>query len=445
MKKPQPEFTTEQSKIHLDVGPYTKIGMGILFFTFVIMLGWASLAPLNSAVIASGRITVASENKVVQHLDGGQVKSIHVRDGDIVERGQVLLSLNDESLHIRLKQMHEQIMETEANLIRLSAERDKHAELKFPHSLTQKADSEVARKILLTQQQLFKSRKQTLDSERNVLSQRKLQVKKQLEGSTKLVKTLKRRLLLVKDENKAIKKLLSNKAVSEQDVRNSENNIASLQGEIYTQTGEISRLKESLAEIEHSRILREREFHQEVITQLRDLQAQQINLQAEEKDIVEQFKRIDIRAPIAGKIKGFNVVTEGAVISSAQAIMEIVPLEKEFKIQAKVSPIDIDSLYAGLNAEVRVAAFEGSQNFRSLHANLIDVSTDVYQSEQSEESYYKATLVMNETSLATLSDEKRQLVSGMPVDVVIKTGERTLASYLVQPLTDMLVRAFNET
>ena len=182
-----------------------------------------------------------------------------------------------------------------------------------------------------------------------------------------------------------------------------------------------------------------------LITQLRDLQAQQINLQAEEKDILEQFKRIDIRAPIAGTIKGLKVVTEGAVISSAQAIMEIVPLEKEFKIQAKVSPIDIDSLYAGLNAEVRVAAFEGSQNFRSLHANLIDVSTDVYQSEQSEEAYYKATLRMNESSLSTLNEEKRQLVSGMPVDVVIKTGERTLASFLIQPFSNMLVRAFNET
>lgn len=441
----QPENTATKTEIHLDEKPYVRIGMFILLVTFVIMLGWASIAPLNSAVIASGRITVASENKVVQHLDGGQVKTILVRDGDIVNHGQVLLSLNDESLHIRLKQIHEQALETEANLMRLAAERDKQAELKIPDSLVQKASSVASRKMLTTQQQLFTSRKQTLDSELDVLTQRSLQVQKQLEGNNKLVKTLKHRLVLLTDRQKALKELVSKGVVSGQEVRENENNIASLRGEIYTQTGEISRLKESLSEIKHSSILREREFHQQVMTQLRDLQAQQIDLLAEEKDILEQLRRIDIRAPIAGKIKGFNVVTEGAVISAAQTIMEIVPLEKEFKIDAKVSPMDIDSLYSGLNAEVRVAAFEGSQNFDSLHASLMDVSTDVYQSEQSDEAYYKATLVMDETSLATLNEEKRQLVSGMPVDVVIKTGERTLASYLMQPFSDMLARAFNET
>ena len=441
----QPEHKVTKTDLHLDEKPYARIGMFILFVTFVIMLGWASIAPLNSAVIASGRITVASENKVVQHLDGGQVKTIHVRDGDIVERDQVLLSLNDESLHIRLKQIHEQVLETEANLFRLAAERDNKPELTMPESLVNKAESPASQKMLLTQQQLFQSRKQTLNSELDVLSQRSLQVKKQLEGSNKLVHTLKRRLVLLRDKHKALKELVAKGVISEQEVRDAENNIVSLQGEIYTQKGEISRLTESLAEIRHSSILREREFQEEVITQLRDLQAQQIDLLAEEKDILEQFKRIDIRSPIAGKIKGFNVVTEGAVISAAQAIMEIVPLDKEFKIDARVSPMDIDSLYSGLNAEVRVAAFEGSQNFDSLHASLMDVSTDVYQSEQSEESYYKATLVMNENSLDTLNEEKRQLVSGMPVEVVIKTGERTLASYLVQPFSDMLVRAFNET
>ena len=437
----------EQSRTanHLDELPYVRLGMGILFFTFAILLGWAALSPLNSAVIANGRITVASDNNVIQHLDGGLVKTISVRDGDIVKRGQILLALDDESLHIRLKQIHEQLMETEANLLRLSAERDNMAELNFPESLIKDVDSEATRKILLTQKHLFKSRRETLDSESSVLQQRRLQIQKQLEGSKKMLRTLNSRLALLNDDHKAIKKLQSKKLVSERDVRNSQNNISTLQGDIYTENGEISRLQESLAEIEHSDILRKREFQQEVITQLRDLQAQKIDLQAEKNGVLERFKRIDIRAPIAGKVKGFNVVTEGAVISSGQAIMEIVPLEKEFKIHAKVSPMDIDSLYAGLNAEVRVTAFEGAQNFRSLHANLVDVSTDVYQPEQSEEAYYKAILVMDEGSLGVLSDENRKLVSGMPVDVIIKTGERTLASYLMEPLSDMMVRAFNES
>jgi len=222
METPKSENTGVQEIVHLDEKPYVRIGMATLFFKSLFLIGWASFATLDSAVIASGRITVASENKVVQHLDGGQVKSIGVRDGDIVKRGQILLSLNDESLHIRLKQISEQVMETKANVVRLAAERDKKSALVFPDDLKKNGNSKALQKILLTQQQLFKSRIQTLDSERKILAQRRMQIQKQLEGSRKLIQTSNHRLVLLKVENKALKKMVASGAVSEQDVRNSE-------------------------------------------------------------------------------------------------------------------------------------------------------------------------------------------------------------------------------
>ncbi|MEJ1396031.1 MAG: HlyD family efflux transporter periplasmic adaptor subunit, partial [Candidatus Sedimenticola sp. (ex Thyasira tokunagai)] len=149
-------------------------------------------------------------------------------------------------------------------------------------------------------------------------------------------------------------------------------------------------------------------------------------------------------APVSGKVKGFKVVTIGAVISAGQSIMEIVPVEQDFKINARISIMDIDSLYPGLNAEVRFPVFDGSQRFPSLFADLVDVSTDAYQDEGGEEAYYKASLIIDAVSLERLADEELRLVSGMPVDVIIKTGERTLVDYLLRPLSDMLARAFNE-
>jgi multidrug efflux pump subunit AcrA (membrane-fusion protein) len=124
--------------------------------------------------------------------------------------------------------------------------------------------------------------------------------------------------------------------------------------------------------------------------------------------------------------------------------MEIVPHESQFTIHARVSPMDIDALYPGLKAEVRIPVFDSARNFPSLYSELQDVSTDVYVEEQADEAYYKATLTIDDETMALLQQENLQLVSGMPVEVVIKTGERTLFNYLVKPLQDMVVRAFNE-
>jgi epimerase transport system membrane fusion protein len=190
--------------------------------------------------------------------------------------------------------------------------------------------------------------------------------------------------------------------------------------------------------------LLKRDFVKEVIANRRELEASWTELQAQQRALVDKLSRIDIRAPVGGKVKGFNVVTTGAVISAGAPIMEIVPHESLFTIHARVSPMDIDALYPGLKAEVRIPVFDSARNFPSLYSELQDVSTDVYVEEQSDEAYYKATLTLDEETMAILQQQNLQLISGMPVEVVIKTGERTLFNYLVKPLQDMVVRAFNE-
>jgi epimerase transport system membrane fusion protein len=433
----------EKSK-YIDDSRYRRLGWATLAFTFVFMFSWSALATLDSAVVANGRIHVASLNKSVQHLDGGLVKTIAVKDGDQVVEGQLLLSLDRKPLEIKLDNISDQLIETDASLERLAAERDMLAKLKFSTALKTLAKEKEAKPTLETQLQLFDSRRQTLASEQAILRQRLIKTEQEIKGKKKINKTLKARVALLNQDLAGLHKLVAKKLASQVKLREVQRQVNELQGDLISNQAEIERLGSSLPEIRSEMELLEREYRKEAITKLRELQAHRINLLAEQQSLEERLSRVEIRAPVSGKIKGLNVVTRGAVIKEATTIMEIVPLERGFRIHAQISPLDIDSLQPGLKAEVRIPAFEGARYFPSLYADLEDISTDVYLEERSGESYYKATMRVDEESLAVLEQENLKLVSGMPIEVVIKTGERTLLDYLLKPMREMVVRAFNE-
>ncbi len=435
---------TKEEKAYTDDKPYRLLGIVTLTVTFGVMLLWSTLATLDSAVVANGRVYVASLNKTVQHLDGGLVKAIAVKDGEQVVEGQLLLSLDRRPLEIKLDNLADQLIETEANLERLAAERDDSSKLTFSAALQKKAREKKAQSTLETQLQLFESRRQALSSEQAILRQRLVKTEQEITGTKKLNKTLETRLRLLNEDLSGLHKLAKKKLASQAKLREVQREVNELKGELIRRQADVENLESSLPEIRSQMELRQREYRKEVITNLRDLQSNRINLLAEQQALKERLSRIDIRAPVSGKIKGLNVVTQGAVIKAATTIMEIVPEERGFSIHAQISPMDIDSLQPGLKAEVRIPAFDGSRYYPSLYADLMDISSDVYVEERSGESYYKATMLVDGESLAILEKENLKLVSGMPIEVVIKTGERTLLDYLIKPMREMVVRAFNE-
>lgn len=437
---------TKQSKhtIYISDKRYRLLGWSTLLVTFVFMLLWSAMATLDSAVVASGRIHVASLNKSVQHLDGGLVKTIAVQDGDQVVQGQVLLRLDHRPLEIKLDNVTNQLIEADANLERLVAERDAKSKFAFSTELQKRAKKSGAESVLETQLQLFDSRRQTLNSERTILQQRLVKTEHDIKGIRRINKTLKNRLGLLNQDLSGLRKLAAKKLASQAKLREVQRESNELQGELIDRQAEIVRLESSLPEIRSQMELLQREYRKEAITHLRDFQTRRTDLLAEQQTLKERLSRIEIRAPVSGKIKGLNVVTQGAVIKAATTIMEIVPEERGFRIHAQISPLDIDSLQPGLKAEVRISAFEGARYFPNLYADLEDISTDVYVEERSGDSYYKATMRVDEESLAILEKQNLKLVSGMPIEVVIKTGERTLLDYLVKPMKEMVARSFNE-
>ncbi len=423
--------------------PYIRAGLITVFVTFVLMLGWSALAPLQSAVVASGRITVASQNKTIQHLDGGLVQEIAVADGDVVVAGQLLVRLDATPLEIQLDNVTEQLVELSANIERLSAERDDKQVLVFSDDLEQKANSDSDRSILDTQQALFRARRDAMKSERKVLEQRIEQSANQITGLDKQIRALQQRIRLLNEDLSGLEKLAAKSMVSKTKVREAKRKRSELRGDAAALEGEKARLTENIVETRQQILLRKQEYQKEVVTRLRDLQTRIIDLRTAERSARDKISRVEVRAPVSGKIKGFEIVTLGAVIKAGQSIMEIVPLDQTFKILAEVSPVDVDVLYPGLKAEVRLPVFD-DRDFPVIYADLQDVSADIYTGEPGGSPYYKATLVVGSDGMAVLAKERANLVSGMPVDVYIQTGERTFLNYLTRPFQNMLARALNE-
>jgi len=423
---------------------YVRLGLAVLLLTFGVLLGWAAIAPLQSAVVAGGRLVAASQNKTVQHVDGGQVAEILVADGDRVSAGQPLLRLDDSALRIRLHNIRGQLLEQQANLVRLEAERREQDRLVFPDELQALAASEGGGGALETQQTLFSSRRQAAASEREVLEQRAKQASAQIQSLGASIATLRQRVRLLDRDLAGLRKLNADRLVSETKVRELQRRRMELLGDIAEREGEVARLRESVAENQRQGTLRQKEFQREVAGSLRETRAQLMLLEANRETVQDKLSRVEITAPASGRIKGFDIVTPGAVIRAGEAIMEIVPAEASFRIHARVSPMDVDALHPGMQAEVRLPAIDGARNFPVIYAGLEAVSADAFDGDPGGTAHYRVTLALSPEGLRVLADEGARLVPGMPVEVYVKTGERTFLDYLTRPLQDVVARALNE-
>ncbi|MCW8931618.1 MAG: HlyD family type I secretion periplasmic adaptor subunit [Gammaproteobacteria bacterium] len=438
--------TMEQisDNLHFDYKPFARAGFLILLITFGVIVLWSGFAPLKSAVVANGQVGVASKNKVVQHLDGGEVKHIAVKEGDLVKEGQLLLQLDSTLLGIRKDNIEKQLFEVSSNVERLITERDNKETLEFSDKLRLNAKTVYAKETLLTQKDVFISRRSTLHSEKKVLQQRLILYSKQISSLELQLKTIHSRLALLKQDISSFKTLVGKNFVAKTKLRELKRNQSRLKGEMFSAESEISRLTETYTETEHQILLKDSEYKQEVTSQLSDYNTQQTRLYSEYLTIKDKLANTDIGAPVSGKIKGLDVVTIGQILKSGEEIMQIVPVERNFTIQAQVSPMDIDELKIGQKAEMRLYVLGESSKMPPIYGILRDVSNDVYENQQKQEIYYKATLVLTDNSLSLLEDYKQTLVSGMPVEVMIQTGERTVLDYMLKPVQDILARAFNE-
>lgn len=431
--------STLPSNLHTNDRSVRNIGAAIVFATFGIFGVWAFFAPMDSSALAPGTVVVKSHRKTVQHLDGGIVAQILVKDGDLVQEGQPLLILDDAQIKAQLGMAHSQNIVLAAQVARLKAERDKLKQVAYPDLLSDTSDPKVA-EVRLAENNIFMSRKNAHDGQIAVLNERISQIASKIKGLQGQVDSKKQLTSSFAEEIRDLKELLKEGFADKLRLRELERNYASQSGEIAQFNAEIASNQMLISETRLQILLEEKHFHEEVTNKLSEVQAQ-LN-DAEERVAANQDKldRIVIKAPASGMVLGLAVHNENSVVLPGHPILEIVPQDAELVVDAQVSPMDIDRVTVGLQAEIRFSAFKQSQTPK-MTGKVIHLSADRLADEKGN-SYYQARIELTPESRKDLGDLK--LLPGMPAEVLINTGERTLFEYLAQPATNFFARSFIE-
>nr|MBS0021273.1 HlyD family type I secretion periplasmic adaptor subunit [Gammaproteobacteria bacterium] len=366
------------------------MGLSIVFVAFAGFGVWGATARLDSAVVAPGVVMVESYRKTVQHLEGGIVKDILVRDGDSVHAGDILLRLDETQARASLEIARSKYLATRALEARLSAERDLRQSIAFPEELLrlQGGDPRV-QEILDGQGSVFRARHDALQSEISVLGQRVKQLQVQMSGLDTLQQTEQQRILSLKEEVNDIRKLFKKGYVDKGRVRALERTIAELQGERAKHLADIAQAQVQIGETQlHILQLRKR-FLSDVVTELRDTQTEIFDLEERMRALEDTLLRTEIRAPTNGTVVGLGVHTVGGVISPSIPILEIVPQGEPLVVEARVQPTDIDNVHAGLPADARFSAFQ-ARITPVVEGRVVTVSADRLLDPSDQMPYYLA-------------------------------------------------------
>jgi len=415
------------------------IGLLILFVTFGMFGTWAAVAPLDSAALAPGVVTVKTYRKTVQHLEGGIVKEIHVRDGDQVEAGEVLLVLDDTQSQAELGIVQGQMIAAMAQEARLQAERDGLEKIVFPDSFDRQ-DPRVEEAVL-SESQVFRARMNSHYGEIGVLEQRITQIAEQVKGLQAVNRSKQELMKSYREEIQDLTELLNDGFVDKQRLRDLERRVSELEGEMADNRSRIAQAEMQSGETELQILQLKKDFHTEVVNQLSEVQSKLFDLRERQRALTDRVERTVIRAPEAGMVLSMTVHTVGGVIRSGEPILDIVPAASDLVVEAQVSPIDIDRVSTGKLADIRFSAFK-SATTPVIEGRVEHISADRLTNETTGMPYYLARVELTEEGREKLGS--LLLVPGMPAEVLINTGERTLLEYLVQPATNAFARSFIE-
>jgi len=432
--------TPSPTTLHTNDRPIRNIGAAIVFATFGVFGVWAFLAPMDSSALAPGTVVVKSYRKTVQHLDGGIIAKILIKDGDLVTEGQTLLVLDDAQIKAQLEIARAQNITLAAQTARLRAERDQLKQISYPMLLDDTTDPRIM-EAKLAENNVFKSRKAAYVGEISVLNERISQISSKIKGLQGQIDSKKQLTDSYSEEIRDLKELLAEGFADKQHLRDLERSHAMQNGDIAQLNAETATSQMLISETRLQILQVQKEFQKEVADKLSEAQA--LLNDAEERLAASQDKlnRIVIKAPASGMVLGLTVHNENGVIAPGRPILDIVPQDAELIIEAQVSPMDIDRVTVGLQAEVRFSAFKQSKTPK-MTGKVIDLSADHLTEEKTGNTYYQARIELTPESRKDLGD--LQLLPGMPAEVLINTGERTLFEYLAQPASNAIARAFTE-
>lgn len=431
----------EAPKFTSDYRPAARFGYGVIVLTFGLLGGWAALANIDSAVVATGIVSVEGKRKAVQHLEGGIVREINVVNGARVELGQVLFRLDATSSDANYASTRHQLDISLATEARLVAERDNLPEIAFPQDLTRRGTEPEIARILDDQLTQFRERRASLDGQIAVMKNRITQYESEIGGLDRERQSAQQQLFFIDDELVGVKQLAKKGLVSKTRESSLEREKARLDGIVGRNQADSAKARNAIGEIDIQIRQAQQQFLERVSENLAEVRLKLGDLQERLRVVEDVRNRIDVIAPRAGVVHNLKVFTLGGVVRPGETLLEIVPDDDELVVEAHVEVTDIDRVHTGLGAEVRFPAFH-SRTTPLIMGTLQDISRDRLTDEKTGAPYYLALVAVRDTDLPP--DLKDRLRPGMPADIVFPTGERTVLDYLTRPLTEAVTTSFRE-
>ncbi|MCE3232978.1 MAG: HlyD family secretion protein [Rickettsiaceae bacterium] len=409
-------LTSEYNEV-LDAIHPSVIWGGIITAVVFLFFGlWAGFAPLDSAAIANGSVVLSASRKTVQHLEGGIIQEILVKEGDNVTKGQPLIHLNATSANSQQELLLGQFRLAKASEIRLLAERDEGKP--------------------------FETRQAAVSGQINILQERIMQYNEQIKGLEDQTKEVRKQKQLIDNEVKSVSGLVEKGLEQKPRLLALQRRQSELDGETAKHASEIATIKGSISEAQLQIINVQNEYLKSVMTELKEVQQQISDLQEKIQASGDILKRTVITAPQAGKVTGLKYHTLGGVITPGAPIMDIVPQDDRLIIEAQVRPQDIDIVHEGLPAKVMLTAYK-SRFVPRLEGKVTQVSADRFINDKTGEAYFLARIEINDGTIAKLT-KNIVLYPGMPAEAFITTGESTLLQYMASPIIDSLRKSFKE-
>lgn len=402
---------------------------------------FATFASLDSAAQAPGRVTAETSTKPLQHLEGGIVREILVREAQEVRQGEVLLRLEPTQAKANTEIYRKQLEAAVAQEARLVAERDGASEVIIPEGLSARASDPAVARVIADERRQHAEHRKALRNEMDILSARLGQTTKQLGGAERQEKALRDQLANIGDDIANLTALQSKGLYPKSKLMALQRERSRVEGQLGATEAERARLAEVANETRLEMQQAEQKVREEAGQQLTELRPRMADLAEKLGVASDVMSRVEIRAPQSGVVQGIKVHTAGAVVKPGETIAELVPTSDKLVMAARVSPLDIDSVAPGQTAEVRFPGLS-SRSYPTILGRVERVAADSMQDDVTKEAYYPAQV---EIDLATVPSELvRRLRPGMPADVLINTGSRTLLQYLVGPLSDIVAGAMRE-
>jgi HlyD family secretion protein len=409
--------------------------------TFGVAGVWASVAKLDKAVVAVGYVETESSRKTIQHFEGGMVHEILVKEGEHVAEGQVLFRLQQVQAEASREMVQNQLDSGLALEARLIAERDHAGQIAWPQQLLEREHDPVVAGVMSDQSKQFTERQASLSDQVKVLEARVEELQKEIEGIEIEKDSTKKQVFYINQELIGLRDLGAKKLVPITRIYAMERERTRLEGVIGHSEAESAKAQSSIGETKLQIQQLRQKFQEDVNASLLDVRQKIADLKNRFEVAKDVLRRIEIKAPCAGTVQNLKVFTVGQVVRAGENLLDIAPDEEPLIVSAQFQPTDMDSIHAGMQAEIRFPAFH-SRTIPVMLGTLESVSHDRLMDDLSRQYYFRGIIKL---ARADIPEEYRSRIrAGMPAEVIVPVGARTVMNYLISPLSSSLRKSFRE-